>query len=62
MGRKSKKFEQYYGVPYEPKTFVKIKVCVKCGRIVKDGKAKTCPYCSGTLIEKYVRKSSEASP
>jgi len=60
LGRKSKKFEQYYGVPYEPKTFVKVKVCVNCGRIVKDSRARTCPNCSGTLIEKYVRKSREA--
>jgi rRNA maturation endonuclease Nob1 len=44
-------------VPYEPKAFVKIKICLKCGRIAKDIRVKTCPYCSGTLIEKYVRKS-----
>jgi len=56
---KSKKYEQYYGEPYTPKTLVEVKRCVKCGReMPENSKGLACPVCGGSLITKYVSKSS----
>jgi len=53
---KSKKYEQYYGKPYKPKTIIEVKRCVKCGReLPENSKAHNCPYCGGTLKTFYRR-------
>jgi rRNA maturation endonuclease Nob1 len=59
MTRKAKKYLQYYGKPYIPKTLIHIKVCVKCGRrYAVDSKARFCTYCNGTLAIKTIIKKS----
>jgi len=53
---KSKKYEEYYGEIYKPKTLEEVKVCSRCGRILPEGsKAQTCPFCGGSLITKYIK-------
>lgn len=56
---KSKKYEQYYGEPYTLKTLVEVKRCGKCGREqLENSKARSCPYCGGSFIIKYVPKKA----
>lgn len=54
--RKSKKYEEYYGEPYTPKTLVQVKVCQKCGRIFTANSRvmQKCPHCHRTLLIKYL--------
>jgi rRNA maturation endonuclease Nob1 len=57
MTRKSKKYLQYYGKPYVPKTLTYIKVCSVCGRqFPYDSKTRFCPYCSGSIVTKTIIK------
>jgi len=61
-GRKAKKYEQYYGEPYSPKTLVELKVCIKCGReLPENSQSRRCSYCGGELVVKYVSKSQPAN-
>lgn len=54
---KSKKYEQYYGEPYVPKTLKEVQVCKKCGKTLPENlTAHNCPYCGGTLQTKYIPK------
>jgi rRNA maturation endonuclease Nob1 len=58
--RRSRKYEEYYGKPYTPKTLTPIKVCLKCGRQLPErSQLQHCPYCEGTLQTKYIRKPTE---
>ena len=57
---KSKIFEKYCGEPYTLKTLVEVKRCVKCGREQpENSKGLACHFCGGTLITRYVSKSSQ---
>ncbi|MCS7124532.1 MAG: hypothetical protein NZ932_03855 [Candidatus Bathyarchaeota archaeon] len=52
----SKKYEQYYGEPYKPKTLTEVKFCVKCGReLPSNSRTRNCPYCAGTIKTRYIR-------
>lgn len=47
---KSKQYEKWYGEPYQPKTIVESKVCMRCGRKMPENfTVQRCPYCGGTL-------------
>jgi rubrerythrin len=49
--RKSRKYEQYYGKPYEPKTFIFVYVCPKCGWIKPETFTyRNCVRCGTQLI------------
>jgi rRNA maturation endonuclease Nob1 len=49
--RKSKKYEEYYGRPYEPKTFTFVWVCPKCGWTKPEVlNCHTCGRCGVRLI------------
>lgn len=52
--RKSKKFKEYYGRPYTPKTLVEVKRCKKCRREMPEhSTTRHCPYCGGMLQTTY---------
>gem|GEM_PF-2967211 len=60
---KSRKYEEYYGETYTPKTLKEVKVCSRCGRTLTEGtRAKACPFCGGTLITKYIKKKKAGNP
>jgi len=60
---KSKKYEQYYGEPYKPKTLKEVRRCVKCGREQPaTSKIHTCPYCGATLKTIYKPVERERKP
>jgi len=50
----AKKYEEYYGEPYIPKTLTEAKRCQRCGKTV-DSKARHCPRCGGTLAIIYLK-------
>ena len=57
---KPKIFEKFYGEPCTLKTLVEIRRCVKCGREPpENSKGIACHFCGGTLITRYVSKSSQ---
>jgi DNA-directed RNA polymerase subunit RPC12/RpoP len=53
--RKSRKYEEYYGKPYEPKTFIEVLACPKCGWKLGTLKRQECPRCGVRLIRKMER-------
>jgi len=57
---KSRIYEKFYGCPYVPKTLIKIKKCLGCGREFMPGKktTKECCFCGGDLVCKYVVRKS----